>query len=549
MHLGQAQALGLDGYLQRIKPYIPMLQAKYPHVPIVAHSTPVGRVGERAQASFHEWNQALARLPGIDGFSQYGWPEFGTDVRRLMAGTSQETPDTRWRQYDEFARTFPDRQLTAYQQDWGGDKKMYMLQWGTHLDRNTPVQGLHMANFYFFLAQYNAAHNDYFAVATSAPILAENASTGARRGGVIYKDKIALMASYLYTKPFRHLFSGDKKLLAATVQAAGNDSETVSVKAVAALGPDGRKYVYLLNSGPALSLGKVAVDGKLLPTDLRVEIESVWGDPASNSGDAAGRGASAPARTFTGERSLNAVVLEPFSLTLLITPSGAQQKAAPSAKDAASPAFAPVKDDPALPRVLLIGDSISIGYTVPVQRALAGKANVHRPAANCGTTTKGLENLDEWLGDGHWDVIHFNWGLHDLQQTPLDQYDKNLRALVTRLKKTGAVLVWCSTTPVPVMGPGRKSNEDLKAYNAAAKRIMDENGVQTDDLFAFALPHIKDLQIPANVHFTGHGYGILAEQVSASILATLKRRPAHGMSSAPGPKERATIARPATTQP
>jgi hypothetical protein len=172
------------------------------------------------------------------------------------------------------------------------------------------------------------------------------------------------MASYLYTKPFRHLFSGDKKLLATTVQAAQNDGQTVSVKSLAALGPDGRKYVYLLNSGPAVPLGKVAVDGKLLPADLRVEVESVWGDPASNSGDAAGRGASAPAKTFTGERSLGGMVLEPFSLTLLITPSDTPQEAAPPAKDAANPAFAPVKDDPALPRVLLIGDSISIGALV-----------------------------------------------------------------------------------------------------------------------------------------------------------------------------------------
>jgi acyl-CoA thioesterase-1 len=315
MHLGQAQALGLNGYLERIKPYIPMLQAKYPQVPIVAHSTPVGRVGDRAQASFHEWNQALARLPGIDGFSQYGWPEFGTDVRRLMAAAAQQTPGERWRQYDEFARTFPDRQLPAYQRDWGGDKKMYMLQWGTHLDRNTPVQGLHMANFYFFLAQYNAAHNDYFTVATSAPILAENASKGARRGGVIYKDKIALFASYLYTKPFRHLFSGDKKLLAASIAAADNDVKAGTVKALAAAGPDGRQFLYLINTGPAVALRTAAVDGKALPADCRVVVESAFAD----SFDA---GLGFGVKTFTGEKTMRDLVLQPWSLTLVILPPG-----------------------------------------------------------------------------------------------------------------------------------------------------------------------------------------------------------------------------------
>ena len=68
-----------------------------------------------------------------------------------------------------------------------------------------------------------------------------------------------------------------------------------------------------------------------------------------------------------------------------------------------------------LPRVLIIGDSISIGYTLPVRKLLDGRANVHRAAANCGPTTRGLESLDAWLGDKPWDVIHFNWGLHDLK--------------------------------------------------------------------------------------------------------------------------------------
>ena len=51
----------------------------------------------------------------------------------------------------------------------------------------------------------------------------------------------------------------------------------------------------------------------------------------------------------------------------------------------------------------------------PTRKALAGKANVHRAPTNCGPTIRGLEGLDQWLGDGRWDVIHFNWGLHDLK--------------------------------------------------------------------------------------------------------------------------------------
>jgi acyl-CoA thioesterase-1 len=97
----------------------------------------------------------------------------------------------------------------------------------------------------------------------------------------------------------------------------------------------------------------------------------------------------------------------------------------------ANPAMRPITDDPKLPRVLLIGDSISIGYTLEVRKLLAGKANVHRNPGNGGPTINGLARLDEWLGTSRWDVIHFNWGLHDLKvltngqhQVELAQYER-----------------------------------------------------------------------------------------------------------------------------
>jgi len=193
------------------------------------------------------------------------------------------------------------------------------------------------------------------------------------------------------------------------------------------------------------------------------------------------------------------------------------------------PEFAPVQDVQGLPRVLLIGDSISIGYTLPVRELLKGKANVHRIPVNGGPTPNGLRHLKEWLGTGKWDVIHFNWGLHDLKfmedgarQVAIGQYAANLRQLVKILKQTGAKLIWASTTPVPTeeVKPPRK-NDDVIAYNAVAKQIMDENGISIDDLYAFALPILSSIQRPANVHFTEGGSRALAEQVVKSIKSAL----------------------------
>ena len=212
----------------------------------------------------------------------------------------------------------------------------------------------------------------------------------------------------------------------------------------------------------------------------------------------------------------------------------------------------PIEDVKGLPRVLLIGDSISMGYTLDVRRLLEGKANVHRIPTNGGPTTTGLAELDEWLGKGKWDFIHFNWGLHDLkymapdgknfadpnaatshQQVPPDQYEKNLRELVGRLKKTGARLIWATTTPVPAGADGRVKGDAAK-YNAIALKIMTDNGVAIDDLYALALPQLTKIQQPRNVHFTADGYKVLAGQVAESILKGLE-------SSAQTPKKNLPI--------
>src|SRR5262245_1601153 len=87
---------------------------------------------------------------------------------------------------------------------------------------------------------------------------------------------------------------------------------------------------------------------------------------------------------------------------MLSTTTIAQDQKAPAKKKAApNPAFESVQDVAGLPRVLIIGDSISIGYQPALREALKGKANVHRPATNCGPTTRGVEQIEQWLGSNN----------------------------------------------------------------------------------------------------------------------------------------------------
>jgi len=195
-----------------------------------------------------------------------------------------------------------------------------------------------------------------------------------------------------------------------------------------------------------------------------------------------------------------------------------------------NPAFAPITDQPFLPRVLLIGDSISIGYTLDVRRDLKGIANLHRILENAADTRNGLAKIDAWLGESKWELIHFNWGLHDLKvtadgghQVPLETYEKNLAALVDRLRKTGAKLIWASTTPVPEgkLNPPRNP-ADVALYNAAAARVMQKAGIGTDDLYEFAKPRLEAIQLPANVHYTPAGYNALGRRVTEAIRQQLE---------------------------
>ena len=210
--------------------------------------------------------------------------------------------------------------------------------------------------------------------------------------------------------------------------------------------------------------------------------------------------------------------------------SQAQKKNVAAKANGASP-LAPVGDNEALPRVLLIGDSISIGYTLPTREALAGKANVHRPPVNCCGTPEILNNLKKWLASdqGRWDVIHFNSGIHDIKRpggnrvvTP-EEYGKNLRIIVKLLKNTGAELIWCSTTLSPEAVCGAPA-EDFVIYNTIAENIMKENGIAINDLYSFSLPRLDEIQIPVNSHFTPEGYKVLATQVSAAISKALETR-------------------------
>lgn len=194
-----------------------------------------------------------------------------------------------------------------------------------------------------------------------------------------------------------------------------------------------------------------------------------------------------------------------------------------------------MEPDRALPKVLIMGDSISIGYTPQVKNLLQGKAEVIHHKGNAGPTIRGLTGIDQWLGDSQWDLIHFNFGLWDMygwEYVKEDRspaiYEKRLESLVLRLKKTGAKLIWATTTPAcpePEVTMKRRFSSDVviapaleQQYLDAALRVMVKHKIQVNDLHALVKPELKKHAIaPNNVHFTPDGRNKLAKQVAETI--------------------------------
>lgn len=202
-------------------------------------------------------------------------------------------------------------------------------------------------------------------------------------------------------------------------------------------------------------------------------------------------------------------------------------------------AEAPQPDQQTLPKVLIIGDSISGGYTKTVIAELQGIAEVSRIPGNGEWTGTGIEKIDQWLGDTDWDVIHFNWGLWDMygwryydQDRSPQAYEARLEQLVIRLKQTDAKLIWATTTPPcpenevsmrdRFKQPGVITPQVERQYLAAAERVMKRHDVQINDLNALVRDDLDTLLTgPDNVHYTGAGYALLGRQVADAIQAAL----------------------------
>jgi lysophospholipase L1-like esterase/dienelactone hydrolase len=190
-----------------------------------------------------------------------------------------------------------------------------------------------------------------------------------------------------------------------------------------------------------------------------------------------------------------------------------------------------------LPKVVLIGDSIRLGYAPLVAKRLAGRAIVVSPATNGGDSANVLKHLDEWVLREKPDVVHLNCGLHDLKQAKGDRryqvdragYEANLKAIVVRIRKeTSATLVFANTTPIVDDRHAKRGADfdrhesDVRRYNETAIAVMRRAGVPVNDLHAIVEQSGVDKILGADgTHYTAAGYVRLADAVADCVRRQL----------------------------
>jgi acyl-CoA thioesterase-1 len=198
--------------------------------------------------------------------------------------------------------------------------------------------------------------------------------------------------------------------------------------------------------------------------------------------------------------------------------------------------FDNVTANPDIPDVLIIGDSISIGYTAKVREYLKTKANVYRAPTNCGPTDSGVANITNWLDGKMWDVIHFNFGLHDMmyidgkgqlddsgrQVNSILKYKLNLEHITIQLKASAEKVIFATTTPVTEGTRGFVIGDPAK-YNAVAIEIMKKHKVIINDLNDINTDSLRKYQAPKDVHFYQEGYKFLAQKVALVLENVLEK--------------------------
>ena len=191
-------------------------------------------------------------------------------------------------------------------------------------------------------------------------------------------------------------------------------------------------------------------------------------------------------------------------------------------------------------KVLLLGDSIRMGYDDYVKEMLDGECEVRYSEDNGRFSAYTLWQLNQMIKNhGRFDIVHWNNGYWDMNiEAPMtepmlsvEEYCHFLRRIIRMLKGMDTKIIFATTTPIFTPGHAedieagatfRYDNEWVTTYNAAAKEVMAEEGVEVNDLYTLCLEDERYYKCADMLHLTADGYKRCAEQACAYIRQYLK---------------------------
>jgi len=186
--------------------------------------------------------------------------------------------------------------------------------------------------------------------------------------------------------------------------------------------------------------------------------------------------------------------------------------------------------------LLLIGDSIRMGYDKSVKATLEGKVNVYFPGENCKFAAYLLRNFHEYLKDvkgENVDVVHWNAGLWDCLRlfgedvhTPVEIYEYYIERLCVRIKKVcpNAKVIFATSTRViseKMSDSFKRYNEDIEAFNAAAVEVVRKHGFEIDDLYGVSASLPEEAHSDAVHYYTSMGTKAFTDQVLKCVAPAL----------------------------
>ena len=189
-----------------------------------------------------------------------------------------------------------------------------------------------------------------------------------------------------------------------------------------------------------------------------------------------------------------------------------------------------------LPEILLIGDSIRMGYCATVAADLADTAKVVYPEENCRNSQHVMTGIEGWaklcaspaivhVNFGQWDTARFA-GSSESLTSPVE-YGRNADLIFKALHRVfpGAEIVFATTTPMrpgPYEGPHPRFDSDIDLYNTIAVEAAGRNSVRIDDIHEFARGWPSDA-FTDSCHYTPESFARIGHEVARFLRETLEK--------------------------